>query len=59
VRIVSSDAEGVRLALAPGVDALEVLDAARASGDVRDFALEQPTLAELFLEAVGRRGPPS
>jgi ABC-2 type transport system ATP-binding protein len=54
VRVVSSDAEGVRLALDPGVDALEVLDAARAAGRVRDFALEQPTLAELFLEAVGR-----
>jgi ABC-2 type transport system ATP-binding protein len=54
VRVVSSDADGVRLALDPGVDALEVLDAARAAGRVRDFALEQPTLAELFLEAVGR-----
>ena len=54
VRVVSSDAEGVRLALDPGVDALEVLDAARAAGRVRDFALEQPTLAELFLAAVGR-----
>ena len=53
VRVVSSDAEGVRLALDPGVDALEVLDAARAAGRVRDFALEQPTLAELFLAAVG------
>ena len=57
VRVVGSDAEGVRLALDPGVDALEVLDAARAAGRVRDFALEQPSLAELFLEAVGREAP--
>ncbi|HSJ74219.1 MAG TPA: ATP-binding cassette domain-containing protein [Miltoncostaeaceae bacterium] len=53
VRVVASDADGVRLALDPGVDALGVLDAARGAGRVRDFALEQPTLAELFLEAVG------
>jgi ABC-2 type transport system ATP-binding protein len=44
----------VRLALDPGVDPLAVLDAARSAGRVRDFALEQPTLAELFLGAVGR-----
>ena len=54
VRVVGSEADGVRLALDPGVDALAVLDAARGAGRVRDFALEQPTLAELFLEAVGR-----
>ena len=56
VRVTSSDAGGLRLALAPGVDPLELLDAARSAGHVRDFGLEQPTLAELFLDAVnGRR----
>jgi ABC-2 type transport system ATP-binding protein len=58
VRVMASDAGGVRLALDPGVDALAVLDAARAAGRVRDFALEQPTLAELFLESVGRGRAP-
>ena len=52
VRVTSSDAGGLRLALAPGVDPLELLDTARAAGRVRDFGLEQPTLAELFLDAV-------
>jgi ABC-2 type transport system ATP-binding protein len=52
VRVTSSDAGGMRLALAPGVDPLELLDTARAAGHVRDFGLEQPTLAELFLDAV-------
>jgi ABC-2 type transport system ATP-binding protein len=55
VRVASSDAEGLRLALAPGVDPLAVLDAARSAGRVRDFGLDQPSLAELFLEAVGER----
>jgi ABC-2 type transport system ATP-binding protein len=54
VRVVASGADGVRLALDPGVDPLAVLDTARSAGRVRDFALEQPSLAELFLEAVGR-----
>ena len=57
VRVASADAEGVRLALDPGVDPLAVLDAARSAGRVRDFALEQPSLAELFLEAVNGGRP--
>ena len=52
VRVVSSDASGLRLALDPGVDPLALLDIARAAGSVRDFGLEQPSLAELFLDAV-------
>ena len=56
VRVTSSDAGGLRLALPPGADALELLDAARGAGHVRDFGLGEPTLAELFLDAVnGRR----
>ena len=57
VRVVASDAGGVRLALDPEVDPLSVLDAARSAGRVRDFALEQPTLAQLFLEAVNGGRP--
>ncbi len=57
VRVASADAGGVRLALDPGVDPLAVLDAARSAGRVRDFALEQPSLAELFLEAVNGGRP--
>lgn len=53
VQVAAADAAGLRLALAPGVDPLAVLDAARTAGAVRDFALEQPTLTELFLAAVG------
>jgi len=62
VRVSSSDASGMRLALAPGADPLAILDAARAAGTVRDFGLEQPSLAELFLDAVagnGDRGRPA
>jgi ABC-2 type transport system ATP-binding protein len=58
VRVTAADATGLRLALPPGADPLELLDRARAEGEVRDFGLEQPTLAELFLDAVdgdGRR----
>jgi len=55
VRAVSSGADGVRLALDPGVEPLAVLDAARAAGRVRDFALELPSLTELFLESVDPR----
>jgi len=56
IRVTSSDASGLRLALAPGADPLALLDRVRQAGTVRDFGLEQPTLAELFLEAVGRNG---
>jgi ABC-2 type transport system ATP-binding protein len=58
VRVTAADASGLRLALPPGADPLELLDRARAAGAVRDFGLEQPSLAELFLDAVdgdGRR----
>jgi len=55
VRVSRVDADGLRLALAPEADPLKVLDAARAAGPVRDFGLEQPSLSELFLEAVEAR----
>lgn len=57
VRVVDDGARGVRLALGAGTDPLVVLDAARARGPVRDFSLELPSLADLFLEAVGRGTP--
>jgi hypothetical protein len=31
-----------------------VLDRARAAGMVRRFAIQEPSLSELFLQAVGR-----
>ncbi len=52
-RVSSSDASGSRIALDPGVDAAEVLDEVRAHGEVADFAVESPTLSELFLSATG------
>ncbi|RPF26991.1 ABC transporter ATP-binding protein [Georgenia muralis] len=52
--VVSDDADGLRLALSPGTDALAVLDAARAAGRVEDFGLDLPTLSHLFLRAAGR-----
>jgi ABC-2 type transport system ATP-binding protein len=54
VRAVGANGSGLRLALEPDADPLRVLDAARAAGAVHDFALELPSLSELFLEAVGR-----
>jgi ABC-2 type transport system ATP-binding protein len=42
----------VVLELADDVDEQRVLDLARAAGDVRHFSREQPTLADLFREAV-------
>jgi len=54
VTVASSQADDLRLVIGPGVDPLEVLDAARSAGDVSDFGLELPTLSQLFLSAVGR-----
>lgn len=55
VTIVSEEADELRLAIAPGVDPLAVLDSARAAGRVIDFGLDLPTLSQLFLAAAGRR----
>jgi ABC-2 type transport system ATP-binding protein len=54
VAVVSDLADDLRLALGPGVDPLEVLDAARAVGAVSDFGLDLPTLSQLFLSAIER-----
>ncbi|HET9773038.1 MAG TPA: ATP-binding cassette domain-containing protein [Acidimicrobiia bacterium] len=57
VELLEAGPAGLRLRLDPGVDALAVLDAARAAGPVVDFGLEQPSLSQLFLRAVGDADP--
>jgi ABC-2 type transport system ATP-binding protein len=54
VDVVSEEAGELRLAIPPGLDPLEVLDAARRAGQVLDFGLDLPTLSQLFLDAVVR-----
>jgi ABC-2 type transport system ATP-binding protein len=53
LRVVSDEADDLRLAIPPGIDPLDVLDAARTAGRVVDFGLDLPTLSQLFLAAVG------
>lgn len=57
VELLDHGPGGVRLRLDGHVDALAVLDAARATGPVVDFGLEQPSLSQLFLRAVGDVDP--
>jgi ABC-2 type transport system ATP-binding protein len=52
VTVEQADGDGTRLALDPGVDALDVLQRAAARGRVIDFGLELPPLSQLFREAV-------
>lgn len=52
-RVVSDQADELRIELPTGTDALAVLDAARAAGPVTDFGLDLPTLSQVFLEAAG------
>jgi ABC-2 type transport system ATP-binding protein len=52
-RVVSSDRDGVLLALDPGADDQAVLAAASAAGPVHAFTPLEPTLTELFREVVG------
>jgi ABC-2 type transport system ATP-binding protein len=59
VTVVSDEADDLRLALPPGIDPLDVLDAARAAGRVVDFGLDLPTLSQLFLTAADRTLDPS
>ncbi len=56
VDLLNAGPGGLRLRLDPTVDALAVLDAARSAGAVVDFGLEQPSLSQLFLAAVGGTG---
>jgi ABC-2 type transport system ATP-binding protein len=57
VEVLDHGPGGMRLRLDGHVDALAVLDAARAAGPVVDFGLEQPSLSQLFLRAVGDADP--
>jgi ABC-2 type transport system ATP-binding protein len=50
--VVDRGADGVLVALSDGAPPEAVLDAARAAGTVTHFALERPTLSELFRKAV-------
>ena len=53
VTIVEDRVDDLRLDIPPGTDPLAVLDAARDAGSVSDFGLDQPTLSQLFMGAVG------
>ena len=59
ITVVSDEADELRLAVPPGIDPLEVLDAARAAGQVVDFGLDLPTLSQLFLTAANQTLDPS
>ena len=50
--VVDRGPDGVLVALRDGAGPEAVLDAARGAGTVTHFALERPTLAELFRKAV-------
>jgi len=59
ITVVSDEADDLRLAIPPGIEPLEVLDAARATGRVVDFGLDLPTLSQLFLAAADRTLDPA
>lgn len=52
--IVSVSPTGMRVRLAPGSDAAQVLDRVRARYQVGSFAVETPRLSEMFLGALNR-----
>lgn len=52
VRVVSDDADALRLSVPAHTDPLALLDAARAAGPVTDFGLDTPTLSQLFMMTV-------
>jgi ABC-2 type transport system ATP-binding protein len=56
VRVIDQLPDGAILELADGASEPEVLDAARAAGQVRHFSVVQPGLSEIFRRAVGRPG---
>lgn len=51
--VVERNATGTRLRLAPGEDALDLLDAIRDRARVTEFGVDAPTLSELFHDATG------
>lgn len=54
-KLSDRDASGSRIRLEPDADAATVLDAVRRHAPVGDFAVESPTLSDLFLAATGQR----
>jgi ABC-2 type transport system ATP-binding protein len=52
VRVVDLLPDGAILELSDSVREADVLDAARAAGDVRHFSIVQPSLSEMFRRAV-------
>jgi len=56
VRVIDPLPEGAILELDDGASEPEVLDAARAAGQVRHFSVVRPGLSEIFRRAVGRPG---
>jgi ABC-2 type transport system ATP-binding protein len=54
VTVVDKTERGLILVLDPGADDQAVLDAARAAGPVHAFGRLEPTLTELYREAVGQ-----
>jgi ABC-2 type transport system ATP-binding protein len=50
--VVASEEHAVVVELGPGADEQQLLDAARRAGRVRRFAPDEPTLAQLFRQAV-------
>jgi len=56
VRVIECSGDAVTLDVPDGVDALAVLDAARALGPVTDFGLDLPTLSQVFLTAAAALG---
>ena len=55
VRVLAQENGRVELELAPGGDSSAVLDAARAAGEVTEFAQVRRRLSEVFLALVGER----
>jgi len=55
VRVLAQENGRVELELAPGGDSSVVLDAARAAGEVTEFAQVRRRLSEVFLSLVGER----
>jgi ABC-2 type transport system ATP-binding protein len=52
VEVLSSDVHGVRLHLSEGASPSDILDTARAAGEVVHFSFERKRLSEVFREAV-------
>jgi ABC-2 type transport system ATP-binding protein len=54
IRVLEPLPDGAIVELGDGVRETDVLDAARAAGEVRHFSVVQPSLSQIFREAVSR-----